>query len=457
MKKKDQIYFSEDDLSISSPLREIKGLNSFSTPDGYFDQLEDDILMKTTALSKISFVLSQKFIYFAAAASIALVITFIGFRYLGEDTDNSLLVETVPVNSEIIVDTNSENTIIASDISNEQLKQQGEEPIDINRESILPKQIQEQKLQTNFPQIVNNNQAPQKLEADEPSKLKRQQATFQEDVKVIAQNPNSGFGQVNTGLQTGSILVSSKNKSVQTSLARIAANSNRILPKDTCVNKAFVYQLSSTFTSNTKNKFVWQNEISASKMNIDKSGKYILHYWIENMLEGIDTMNVILVKKPSPSLGNGMELCNHESVLLSSGMNEDNYSFKWSISSLNKAEIYITNLAVGAQLITLEVSSCIDTVLTEVLVQVNDCQIAIPNVITPNGDGYNDAFVIKGLEHYPGSSLTILNRNGKVVYQSADYNNDWKANNVEEGSYFYSLQLNDKNKTEKGGILSIVR
>lgn len=76
---------------------------------------------------------------------------------------------------------------------------------------------------------------------------------------------------------------------------------------------------------------------------------------------------------------------------------------------------------------------------------------------TPNGDGYNDAFVIKGLEHYPGSSLTILNRNGKVVYQSADYNNDWKANNVEEGSYFYSLQLNDKNKTEKGGILSIVR
>lgn len=68
-------------------------------------------------------------------------------------------------------------------------------------------------------------------------------------------------------------------------------------------------------------------------------------------------------------------------------------------------------------------------------------EIFIPNVITPNGDGKNDRFVILGLGKYPGSGLFIYNRWGNMVYQSKDYDNKWDGNGLNEGTYYYILKL----------------
>jgi gliding motility-associated-like protein len=64
---------------------------------------------------------------------------------------------------------------------------------------------------------------------------------------------------------------------------------------------------------------------------------------------------------------------------------------------------------------------------------------SVPNIITPNGDGKNDEFVISGLEN--GTKLTIYNRWGDVVYTSTNYNNDWNGKNITDGVYFYVLDL----------------
>jgi hypothetical protein len=50
-----------------------------------------------------------------------------------------------------------------------------------------------------------------------------------------------------------------------------------------------------------------------------------------------------------------------------------------------------------------------------------------------------------------------MDRNGKVVFQSLDYKNDWKAENTVDGTYFYSLRIKDAKNTEKGGLLTIIR
>ncbi|QJB32196.1 DUF11 domain-containing protein [Chitinophaga oryzae] len=68
-------------------------------------------------------------------------------------------------------------------------------------------------------------------------------------------------------------------------------------------------------------------------------------------------------------------------------------------------------------------------------------EIFIPNVITPNGDGKNDRFVVLGLGKYPGSGLFIYNRWGNMVYQSKDYDNKWDGNGLNEGTYYYILKL----------------
>ena len=65
--------------------------------------------------------------------------------------------------------------------------------------------------------------------------------------------------------------------------------------------------------------------------------------------------------------------------------------------------------------------------------------------ISPNGDGINDAFVVEGLEDYPGSRLLIFNRWGNSVYEAVDYQNDWEGTFEElrlpDGTYFYLIEL----------------
>ncbi|MGX5820732.1 T9SS type B sorting domain-containing protein [Chitinophaga lutea] len=77
-------------------------------------------------------------------------------------------------------------------------------------------------------------------------------------------------------------------------------------------------------------------------------------------------------------------------------------------------------------------------------VPVEGDDLYIPNIITPNGDGKNDYFVIGGLEKYPGSMLTIYNRWGNQVYQNKDYNNRWDGNGLNESTYYYVLTIRDQ-------------
>ncbi|RBL89038.1 T9SS type B sorting domain-containing protein [Chitinophaga flava] len=74
-------------------------------------------------------------------------------------------------------------------------------------------------------------------------------------------------------------------------------------------------------------------------------------------------------------------------------------------------------------------------------VKVTGSDLFIPNVITPNGDGKNDHFVIPGLNRFPGSGLFIYNRWGNQVYQNKNYDNTWDGAGLSEGTYFYILTV----------------
>ena len=69
--------------------------------------------------------------------------------------------------------------------------------------------------------------------------------------------------------------------------------------------------------------------------------------------------------------------------------------------------------------------------------------IVIPNVFTPNEDGKNDAFVIPGIEAYE-NEITIVNRWGGTIYHSKAYQNDWKGEGLNEGTYYYVIKVKPK-------------
>lgn len=71
------------------------------------------------------------------------------------------------------------------------------------------------------------------------------------------------------------------------------------------------------------------------------------------------------------------------------------------------------------------------------LVQTSE-QVEIPNIITPNGDGKNEAFVVNYIGELP-LQLSIKNRWGGQVFQSTDYQNNWSPTNLSSGVYYYEL------------------
>nr|MBA3901527.1 gliding motility-associated C-terminal domain-containing protein [Bacteroidota bacterium] len=86
-------------------------------------------------------------------------------------------------------------------------------------------------------------------------------------------------------------------------------------------------------------------------------------------------------------------------------------------------------------------------------------QIFIPNVITPNGDGQNDYFVIKNIP--PNTEIVIFNRWGNKVFESENYLNNWDGTNlrgekVSDGVYFFVLR-NKGIENQITGTITVMR
>ncbi len=121
-----------------------------------------------------------------------------------------------------------------------------------------------------------------------------------------------------------------------------------------------------------------------------------------------------------------------------------------------------------------------DTVYTAT-VDILPVNLFIPNVFTPNGDGVNDTFVIREGEAkqdnnnnngyksitgdysqyktinelYETSELVVFNRQGRIVYKSSNYQNDWDGGNLPDGTYFYVLKCHGfktKKAVYKGSV-----
>jgi gliding motility-associated-like protein len=66
------------------------------------------------------------------------------------------------------------------------------------------------------------------------------------------------------------------------------------------------------------------------------------------------------------------------------------------------------------------------------------CNLDIPNVFTPNGDGVNDAWVIEGILG-TRNTVRVFNRWGQIVFEATDYRNTWRAAGLPDGTYFYEV------------------
>ena len=85
--------------------------------------------------------------------------------------------------------------------------------------------------------------------------------------------------------------------------------------------------------------------------------------------------------------------------------------------------------------------------------------VFIPNVLTPNGDGFNDTWRIDNIQLFPQNKVRIFNRLGDLVFQSEYYNNTWDGTfaggRLPAGTYYYVLDLGEGWGIFKGPVTII--
>ena len=94
-----------------------------------------------------------------------------------------------------------------------------------------------------------------------------------------------------------------------------------------------------------------------------------------------------------------------------------------------------------------------------------DTNLSFPNLVTPNGDGTNDRFVIMGLLEnncFKYNELTIYDRTGRRVYHKVNIANDddwWDpaAQRIPAGTYFYYFKAHGVNiHTQQTGVIEVL-
>ena len=101
---------------------------------------------------------------------------------------------------------------------------------------------------------------------------------------------------------------------------------------------------------------------------------------------------------------------------------------------------------------------------------IKEAEKEIPEGFSPNGDGVNDQWVIPGIEDHPNNTVIIYNRYGKVVWETAGYDNRRNAwdsrsnvanvigkNGLPDGTYFYIIKFKNSKMSSKSGFVIINR
>lgn len=103
---------------------------------------------------------------------------------------------------------------------------------------------------------------------------------------------------------------------------------------------------------------------------------------------------------------------------------------------------------------------CSETFTFEIATNFEECLI-IPNTFTPNGDDYNDTWVIGNLELYPDATVKVFNQWGNQLFSSEGLYTPWDGTHHDKplpaDVYYYIIILNNNENNEYTGTITIVR
>ena len=229
-------------------------------------------------------------------------------------------------------------------------------------------------------------------------------------------------------------------------------------------------------TSHAEVNIVSPNAVSSNVLGLEEGNVYQFEWSLFNAGCGIysSTVQTVLVPEAPIALADVYEVVAGDPVDLEVQLNDPESEFAVGIYMLDVPNFGTWNVAGGDyveyrpeidffgedQFIYARCyDDCpqrCDTALVTIDV---DPFLGIPDIITPNGDGVNDALRIEGLDRVPEHRLIIHNRWGSIIFEAENYQNDWEGTfngeRVSSGTYFFTFIDTSRQKTMKQGYITI--
>lgn len=199
--------------------------------------------------------------------------------------------------------------------------------------------------------------------------------------------------------------------------------------------------------NNQSNDYFWSTQEVSKSITVNSENWYTVNSYDLHHCYSTDSIFINRVPIPVINLGEDTTFCEayRKPILLTLPSEYIEYNWNGFVTDNNVYEAFYP----GQYIVKVKDDNhCIGS---DTLIVYNDCpEVFIPNLITPNGDGLNDEFVIKG--SFPGSTLHIYNRYGEQVYQADDYKNDWNSGSLSSGVYYYEFISDYYDRSWKGWL-----
>jgi gliding motility-associated-like protein len=161
------------------------------------------------------------------------------------------------------------------------------------------------------------------------------------------------------------------------------------------------------------------------------SGNFYIRTWDDMGCVYIDTIVVPLAPVPNLDILPDTVFCAND--VFNFHFPNDANSYYWTGYGTSNYIPITFNQVLILNVVTPD--GCIGSDTMEL--NVVDCDNDLPNIITPNGDGINDFFVIDDAYSQLGNSIIIINRWGNLMFEASPYLNDWDGEGASDGVYFY--------------------
>ncbi|MFC3362754.1 gliding motility-associated C-terminal domain-containing protein [Pedobacter fastidiosus] len=205
---------------------------------------------------------------------------------------------------------------------------------------------------------------------------------------------------------------------------------------------------------------------STGTINLSSStpGSYTVTYtYQDGSITAVATTSIVVNAMPIVSLNSdlGLDISKGDIAILTA---TGGVSYSWTggdiLSGQNTASLRVRPKQTTTYTVTATNASGCSEVMQITINVTDDLKLLPNNVVTPNGDGKNDTWVVKNIDYYPNNDVNIYDRAGRKVYGAKGYQNNWDGTYngmpLAEGAYIYVIDLG-KGIGLIRGTISIIR